>query len=119
MLQILTVSSNVAASRRHPPARTNGATSTATLTANVGTLEPERECDFLSAAPRHLVLRRHRPLVPRVCVGPVPRKDWEESPFHADYYLSQKTDEAEYSIRHRYPESRGGRVRDHEPHAKR
>jgi hypothetical protein len=37
MLQILTVSSNVAASRHYPPALTNGATSKARLTANVGT----------------------------------------------------------------------------------
>ena len=37
MLQILTVSSNVAASKHHPPALTNGGTSNARLTANVGT----------------------------------------------------------------------------------
>ena len=89
MLQILTVSSNVAASKHHPPALTNGGTSNARLTANVGTPTSQTtNAISLAAAPRHLVLRRHRPLVAPICVGPIPREDWEKSSFHADHYLS-------------------------------
>ena len=63
--------------------------------------QPQHEHEFLPVAPGHLVLRRDGALVSGVGVRPIPRKDRQQSPFHADDHLRQESDEAEDTVRHR------------------